>query len=75
MSHLKMITEKSRGSQLAYNVFNIYLLASDPPALSSFFKSASAEPSLPPLIVQSLTALISFASSLFGHGVDFLSAA
>lgn len=60
---------------LAYTVFNIYLLASDPPALSSFLKVSNADPSLPPLIMQSFSALISFSSSLFGHGVDFISAA
>ncbi|MBW0523355.1 hypothetical protein O181_063070 [Austropuccinia psidii MF-1] len=59
---------------MAYLSYNIYWLSSeklDPVSFFSSFKSM-ADPPLPPMILRSATAIISFVSTTFGAGLDFL---
>lgn len=59
---------------MAYLSYNIYWLSPeklDPVSFFSSFKSAAVPP-LPPLILRSATAIISFISTTFGAGLDFL---
>ncbi|CAH7667106.1 ICE2-domain-containing protein [Phakopsora pachyrhizi] len=59
---------------MAYLTYNIYWLSPeklDPVSFFSSFKSA-ADPPLPKMILQSATAIVSFVSTTFGAGLDFL---
>jgi hypothetical protein len=63
-------------AQFAYITLSIFLLmptALEDPALIQSFKAT--DPPLPPLLLQSFSAIVSFLSRTFGQGLDIISAA
>jgi len=60
---------------LAYVVYNVYYLSGTLDPMSFLRPFKTAEPPLPPVILQSFSAVVSLASHLFGQGFDFIAAA